>query len=126
FMMRAVVGNRGSAQVRALSTTDRRIHTIPTLRGLESALEPSPRDPLVVEKVANILSEHSQLLGTPAIVIKGIGVANHTVRSDVAGNVANRVRRVIGRGVARDKVDCARSRRSKHRTVGVVIQRKVL
>ena len=36
------------------------------------------------------------------------------------------MRRVIGRGVARDKVDCARSRRSKHRTVGVVIQRKVL
>src|SRR5581483_8594292 len=91
LVMRAVVLFRRAIEARSARPAHRGILSIPGLRRLEAALEPSPSHAFWIEQIADISSQDRELLGAAAIVVIRIGIADHRVSVHVAGDVADHV-----------------------------------
>src|SRR5215472_458199 len=120
LVVRAVVGDRGAAEVRALRSANRRILPVPGLGRFEAALEPSPGDGLRIQQVADVFAQHRDLGRAAAIIVVRIGISDYAGGDHAARQITDSVRGVIRGGIAGNQVDRPRRRRPVHRVVGVV------
>jgi len=126
LVVRAVVLLQRPAHVRGRSATHRFGTTRRRHRRPEATLEPSPRDPLGIQQVADVRAQHGQLGWAATIIVEGIEIPDHAGRSDTVCQVPEGMGRIVRRGIARDQVERAGGGRAEHRAECVVVQRKVL
>src|SRR5579863_6221000 len=71
----------------------------------ETAFKPAPRDTLLVEQVADVFAGEADLVGTAAVVVERVGIADEGPFNNVAGDVADGGNDAVG--LAGDKIDGA-------------------